>query len=240
MLYNSVSCAYNKHFNLELTRLLPEDMDVFSRYDNEWEQLRADWGTYQLVQWCNRQHGYNSLKIPLMEAATKTTWGTPSIAPFTDRNGWNGILQDVNGKLKLTRPSEIIDGSCAHFLGSIKAEPLDMRYANAYREILELCQKEKIRAVLVRMPEPPYLQKNTPKELLGLVDEIFVHQAQQYNAEVIDARAWFDTNDVFNDVVHLTVEGSVQFTQKLEDNYLQQFISRHQRAAGSNESASRN
>ena len=120
-------------------------------------------------------------------------------------------------------PGEPRDDSVLPFA----VEPLDMRYANAYREILELCQKEKIRVALVRMPETPYLQKNTPKELLARLDEIFVHQAQLYNAEVFDARAWCDTYSVFNVVFHLTVEGSVQFTQKLEDNYLQQFISRH-------------
>jgi hypothetical protein len=234
MLFNSVSCSYNPHFNLELTRILPEDMDLFRRYDAEWKQLRADWGIYQLVQWCNRQHGCESLKVPLMEVV-KTP--VPEIGPFTDRNGWNGILQDIHGKRNT--PPAMVDASCAHCVGFMTSEPLDMRYVTAYRETLELCQKEKIRAALVRMPEPPYLRGHMPKDLLACLDEIYAHQAQLYGAEIVDARAYLGTN-MFNDVAHFTVEGSAEFTRKLEDDYLHTFISRHRATAGGRETAARN
>jgi hypothetical protein len=89
----------------------------------------------------------------------------------------------------------------------------------AMRELLQLCQRERIAVVLLLSPEGPTFQSWYCPNARRLVDDYSARLAAEHDLPLIDARNWLDEGD-FVDSHHTTLEGAHRFTQRLGDDLL--------------------
>jgi hypothetical protein len=84
------------------------------------------------------------------------------------------------------------------------------------RDLLAICKREQIRAVIVAMPESSTFRSWYSDEALAEIHGLLADLHDRHGAGVIDASAWLDDNE-FVDYHHVTTEGSRLFSARLHD-----------------------
>lgn len=93
----------------------------------------------------------------------------------------------------------------------------------ALSDLLALCRKENIQAVLVGMPEGPFFRSLYPPAAWEKAERMLAEISRTESVPLIDARMWFD-EEAFLDSHHLNARGAAQFTARL-DQALQPLLS---------------
>jgi hypothetical protein len=134
----------------------------------------------------------------------------PTYQPV-DASGWT-ILAPVpfpaearNEKLDIAR------GGYSPGLGSFR---LGKKPAQALRQTLDLCRREKIPAALVVMPESSEFRSWYSEEAKASIQDFLTELRKTYGVEVIDAQRWLADED-FEDGHHTLLHGADVFTYRL-------------------------
>jgi hypothetical protein len=85
---------------------------------------------------------------------------------------------------------------------------------HALRELLALCRRERVRPVLVVLPEATDFRSLYSPAAQARISRYLAHLSQEYGAPIVDARNWVPDHD-FVDPHHLLVSGAITFTDRL-------------------------
>ncbi len=93
----------------------------------------------------------------------------------------------------------------------------------ALREILELCRKKHIAAMLILMPEGTEFQSWYPPPVRAEIEAYLAGLSRTHQVPLIDARSWSD-DSAFVDSHHLLPAGAAAFTQRFDQEVLQPIL----------------
>jgi hypothetical protein len=94
---------------------------------------------------------------------------------------------------------------------------------HALREIVALCDRERIRATVVVLPEGEVFRGLYPDKARRDVTDYLDRIGRECRVQVVDARDWVD-DDGFMDGHHLLPEGAAVFTRRLGRDVLQPLL----------------
>jgi hypothetical protein len=84
----------------------------------------------------------------------------------------------------------------------------------ALRKLIEVCQRQQIKLVLLNLPEGSEFQHCYPPSVRAEWDGYFQQLSQQTSVPYVDAKSWIPDQE-FLDGIHLMPHGASQFTQLL-------------------------
>ena len=85
--------------------------------------------------------------------------------------------------------------------------------------MVNLCTRENIQMVVIRMPESSYFRDCYTPEMNQKVDRWFAGLASRPGLRVVNAVDWLPDSQ-FADGIHADLEGAVTYTQRLESEVL--------------------
>ena len=85
------------------------------------------------------------------------------------------------------------------------------------RSILDLCKREGVQAILLRMPEDRDFQQIYPPMISAAMDAYIKKIEDDYQVRMLDARSWYLERDNFTDGHHLNAMGAVIFTVRFAE-----------------------
>jgi len=128
-----------------------------------------------------------------------------------DRGGWIP-LPEISSPERRAAALDKARRDFAHQLQSMRAGGRPVQLLD---EMLRLCRKENIQAVLVLMPEGPVYRSWYASEVWQQIRGVLGDLQQRHGVPLVDARCWFDSEDVFLDSHHLLPAGAAAFTRRL-------------------------
>jgi hypothetical protein len=144
----------------------------------------------------------------------------PVLDFFADHRGlsWDDMRDERGFKL----PDWPTQAECARrleetrkeFSESLQQFRLGKGSAQALRDLLDRCRREKIPVVLVVSPESSQFRSLYAAEGLAAVDRLLEEVRQTYGARILDARTWVADKD-FSDGHHVLANGAETFTTRL-------------------------
>jgi hypothetical protein len=135
-----------------------------------------------------------------------------------DRQAFNGDWEGLDGWGWLRHPSYVKRWSLVADRVREEYLPAAWRFApsdesrRAFAELLALCRREKIAAVLLAMPDA-WLADYEPA-VRARMDGFLHDLSREHDTPLIDTRDWMP-RDAFADDVHLTHDGAAAFTERL-------------------------
>jgi hypothetical protein len=128
-----------------------------------------------------------------------------------DPNGWGPIA--LNGVSEEQRTTALNNARLEYqeILANMK---LGNGPTQALREMLDLCRQERIRVVLVLMPEGTGIRSLYPPRVVAELDRLLGGLAKEYGCSICNARTWL-ADDAFFDGHHMLRPGAAQFTERL-------------------------
>jgi hypothetical protein len=133
----------------------------------------------------------------------------PRHGPFDDR-GWHLALPFIS---PLAHQTALVAARGGYGPGLMNFR-LGKIPNRAIHELLDLCQREKIPAALVLMPEDSHFRSWYSLEAKTAIRNLLDELKQTYGVEVIDAQRWLPDED-FEDGHHALLNGSIIFTKRI-------------------------
>ncbi len=132
------------------------------------------------------------------------------------------LEQEVDEPTRLRRTAAAF-GAMGRHLASFQITPTAER---ATRELLELCQKEGIQAVLVITPEGTEYRTWYSADAYPRLVQSLTGLCSDYGVPLVDARNWLMDDD-FYDSHHVLERGALRFTRRLTDDVLRPLVRGH-------------
>lgn len=144
----------------------------------------------------------------------------PLLLPSKDRYeelpddvyGWIPIISPLTTATK--RPRALAQARREYF-DRLKRFQLKGKSMEALEAMLELCEREHIKAALVVLPEGPVFRSWYPPGVLPQIQGYLAEVTQRYGATLIDAQRWLDTESAFLDSHHLLPAAAEEFSRRL-------------------------
>jgi hypothetical protein len=149
-------------------------------------------------------------------------WLLPSSRPWLwarmDRWGW--VPQTETAALPPPQArQEGVAFSRRYFLPALSDYRIGTEPARALADLLELCQREKVPALLVLMPEGPEFRSWYTTRALSEIDQLLAGLRRTYSVGLIDARTWVP-EEGFLDSHHLLPAAATEFSARLAGEVL--------------------
>lgn len=205
-----------------------EPFQLETRFPHE----RLRWGDLQLLRTYSSaadsgsRRWYKDQVVPCLSLRTwllnqwAPSWVSPSQrvgATFDGLDGWGWLaVPHLNGEHDPRRAlsAEYYVFGCNQF------RPSDASRC-AFVELLDLCRRERITAVLLATPDP-YLPR-VAADARRRTDDWLCGLSAENDAPLIDARGWASEEDFF-DPIHLTRSGGAAFTERLDREVLRPYF----------------
>ncbi|MDR3632842.1 MAG: hypothetical protein P4L84_03345 [Isosphaeraceae bacterium] len=151
-------------------------------------------------------------------------WVLPPVAPshyteHLDGMGWWSPTISVQPQERL----QLID----RYRKIYAPRLIDYRIATmpdrALRNILALCHRDKIRAVVVFLPEGTGFRTIYPPATLAVIEDYLKRVGNDAQVPIVDARSWV-SDDQFIDGHHLLPEGAESFTRRLGEEVVKPLL----------------
>jgi hypothetical protein len=136
-------------------------------------------------------------------------WSLPSWEDFRDSRGFK--LPDYSGPAELARLSRAAYKQFHEGLGHYR---LGKGVAQAMRDLLERCRRERLAVVLVVPPDSTTFRGWYCREGLAQAYSFLGELRRTYGVKVIDASTWLPDTD-FRDGHHVNAAGARRFTTRL-------------------------
>jgi hypothetical protein len=98
----------------------------------------------------------------------------------------------------------------------LSASRLDERSCQCLRQTLDLCRRERLRTILVLMPESEAFAGLYSREMEEAIQSEMGRLENEYDVSCVDARRWMAEDDFF-DSQHLMSEAASSFGEKLAE-----------------------
>jgi hypothetical protein len=181
-----------------------QDLDILERHSDQ-PALRDEWWQSHLVP----AYGHR-LMILNQSARTLVPFHEQiELWPDVDDHGWRGrpAPSPEEHRVNMT----LIEYQLKKRLADFKVDEVPL---HGLRELSELLATERIKTVVVMMPEGPHLRSlYAPGSTVPVLAE-FAALSGQHGFMLIDAHAWYDEGS-FVDSYHLHEEAADAFTQRL-------------------------
>lgn len=198
---------------LNINRLGWNDVPLVRRYSDRPRQLWFDWCRAQAAPWFAQRFCIMSRYAPGW-----LPWETrQDIWLGLDRWGWMIYPHTIVGAAGQRRALEFARRQYAMALDHFHVTAVADR---ALRELLTLCRREGIAAMLVLMPEGTVFQSWYAPEARAEIDTYLATVSQEYRVPVVDARSWLP-DTAFFDSHHLHPDGATAFTLRFAQEVLQ-------------------
>lgn len=191
-------------------RIWRREIPLVERYTAEIfpeRQLELEW-------WQSCLAPYHSHRFALMRVicpAFVPPEGRGHLFAQFDARGWNPMPEQTRTAERFESALKTAHREYAYLLAEFK---LGGAACQALREILQICQSERIPAALVLMPEGHEFRSWYPPAALAEIDSFLAELSQQYSAPIVDGRQWVDDGG-FLDSHHLLVPGAERFSELL-------------------------
>jgi hypothetical protein len=218
-LFRAYNTVPGEHY-LEAWRFRFEDVPVLKSYDPKWSELRHEWRGRQWVPWFYNRYNVQNCLLPdwVRRDQRNDVW------KVIDRNGWEYFPGSIDYIAR--RPRELAVQSILYRINNLNNSPMEERFKQAYREVIDLCGQHSVPVVMVRMPEVSYALKKYTPELRRQVDAFYAGLVRDTGIRYVDAKDWVEDRH-FPDCFHLHPDGAVVFMRRLEREFLGEFFERH-------------
>jgi hypothetical protein len=191
---------------LNVNRLAWDDLQLVRRYSDQPRQLCYNWCRAQFAPWFAQRFCIMSRYAPGW-----LPWETrQDIWLGLDRWGWMiypHTIQDAAGQ---RRALEFARRQYAPALDHFRITPIADR---ALHELLALCRREGIAAMLVLMPEGTVFQSWYAPAARAEIDSYLASVSREFAFPLVDARSWLP-DTAFFDSHHLHPDGATAFTER--------------------------
>jgi hypothetical protein len=178
-----------------------------ARHDIQWNRwLEARLAPWYAMRPALRQWGFVQLSPPT--APLQSPWDIWGDHPLAQES------PDIRRKLR--------DGTYNQYGKSLASYTLGRGPVQAMRDLLERCDREHIRVVLIVMPESEWFRGLYAQEGLKSLDRLQAQLRDNYRVPLIDASQWSAAAE-FQDGHHLMANGAREFTLRLRGE-LQQLL----------------
>jgi hypothetical protein len=206
-------------------RLWWRDLPLVERYGAPADRLRAGWWEDWPVPWYKHRFAILSRALPYLlpdGLREDGIWGKG-----TDGAGWAAntlALTPAERRRAEARARE-------EYLGYLSDYRPGGPGARALREVLDVCRRERLPAVLVLMPEGSAFRGLYPPEARARLDAFLAGLRRDYAVPLIDAREWVP-DGAFWDSHHLQADGAAAFTERLGPRLLEALPGAHMSTNG--------
>jgi len=213
--------------HLSSIRVQWQDLSLFARYHPNPHQLRQDWRSAQCWPWYLRRHMLQNWLVPSWisrKNRVEELWN------HIDTWGWEwfpSYLSQVKPHFDQPAGAETI----LKIMEEWQPLPINEDLHQAMREFLALCQREKIRVVLIRVPESSPFRNGYSSALTQRINRWYARLREETGVPIVNARDWLADPD-FIDGLHVTPEGATHFTQRLESAVIQPLLTGTMPASG--------
>ena len=205
----------DKKAHFPTVRLQQQDFPVVDRYFEEPREIRSDWRKGQCLPWFYHRNCLQNLFLPGWVPADKRLHGDWQ---NTDEWGWicrPDVIQSLKRNYRTPQYVKNIAETNAWYNQQDVIKEID----GALREMLSICQREKIGVVLLRMPESSYLRNGYSSAMNDRIDRWLASLGQDAGVSVVSALDWL-ADDEFADGIHADLQGAVKFTRRLESEVI--------------------
>ncbi len=197
-------------------RIQQQDLAVLARYHPDAKGLQKKWRTLQFWPWYSSRHTLQNWLLPSWVAPDKRV---DNLWRHTDSWGWEAFPEFLKQCRGIYQSPKWIE-DCKTFMDALNREPLSKEMQSALRELVETCQQAKVQVVLIRVPESSYVRNGYSESLKSEINACYSELSKATGVRVVDASAWVP-DDQFVEGMHLTPEGAVTYTQRLEGEVLE-------------------
>jgi hypothetical protein len=127
-----------------------------------------------------------------------------------DATGWATVLARPASPADRRRA---LDHARQEYLGWLMGFRLGAPACHALHDLLALCGRERIPAVLVLMPEGSVFQSWYPPAACAQINDFLTRLTREFPVSVINARNW-EADEDFYDAHHLLPHGAAVFTRR--------------------------
>jgi hypothetical protein len=217
MMLNSAAGRPQEAGYFTADRLWPAELELIGRYGLPADELRRNW----LEDWLTPCHAHRyaivSRLLPQMLPIGLRLEGDRDV----DASGWQ--LHNHH-PVSAEERRQGLQRAWNDFGAALAKFELCTATCRAQRDLLVRCREERIAAAIVWMPEgqrfqswyPPAAEREIRRRLASLCEE--------FEVPLIDARDWI-AEDGFLDSHHMRYAGAVQFTERLEREFLAPLLS---------------
>jgi hypothetical protein len=192
---------------LTAQRFRLSEVSLLEHYGLGGKKLRRNWFASLLVPWYSQRFCLLSRVMP--------TW-----LPWQLRKDWFRAIDDsgwVSSPQKVTTPEQrrhAVERAVHEYGPGLADFHLGGHTCEALEDTLALCRREGIRTTLVLMPEGTEFRSLYPPAVWDQIRTYLDKLCRQYQATVINGRAWVADED-FSDSHHLLPHGATVFTKRL-------------------------
>ncbi|HZZ78877.1 MAG TPA: DUF1574 family protein [Gemmataceae bacterium] len=181
-----------------------EDIGTLERYAGK-SDLRDEWWKSQLVPTYAHRRMILNQSAPLLVPFSEQI----ELWPDVDAHGWRGrrALPPEEHRVAL----QAIEAQLKEKLQKFRPEEEPRKGLN---ELADLLTKEHIQAVLVVMPEGPFLRSLYAPNAAEPMREEFRSLCRRHGFTLVDAHEWYDESQ-FVDSYHLHASAAQEFTERL-------------------------
>jgi hypothetical protein len=180
------------------------DLPLLRRYPTH-GRTWAFWLQDRLLLWYKYRSGF-------------LAWAAPQLLPPQAR--WGEHLWDYQGgewriigrSLSPQQRRRLTDDAHHRYAHALSHFRIAADADRALRELLEICQRQRIAVVLFVMPEAHEFRSWYPPRARRQLSDYLTALREEYGTPVIDARCWIDDGE-FSDGHHLLSRGAAAFTR---------------------------
>ena len=177
------------------------------------EDMAGAWRDARLLPWFGYRHNIVDRFFPSWQAGQRNDVWWRKI----DEWGWLPTL--ATGPIPELRKDVI--AATSKWLAKPIIHP---DQARGLRHALETCRREGIPAAVLLMPESPDMRQCYGPGTRAALDVFLQSECREFGVELIDAREWYQTEELFCDGLHLVPEGARLFTARLADEVLPRLV----------------
>ena len=193
----------------KLTRTSFRDLPVLRRLSVHPRQLYRDWLLTRLTPWVSYRLPIQNCYAPRLLNATfrrDQLWEKP------DRSGW----LTNHWTLPPEARAPAVAFAKAEFTHALQHLEVAEHVDHAYRELLDLCRREKIGVTLLITPEGEVFRRLYQADREEVLRRYLKNLSNEFGVAVVDARSWIDDELYYVDSHHLLPAGAELFTKRLE------------------------
>ncbi len=200
------------HPDVGVSRLTWSDVRCLTPYVPDPGSLARHWIEAQLAPWYAH-------RFPLMNEYAR------DFLPWrlrvdqwkaVDAWGWSDIGVDTENPVKDPRALEVARQTYQDELKHFHIMPKQDR---ALRDLIALCRRERIPAVLYLMPEGRLFQSWYVPATRACLEEYLTGISREWDIPIVDARNWI-ADEYFADGHHLDRRGATRFTRRFGDEVI--------------------
>jgi hypothetical protein len=180
-----------------------KDLPTVAALSTSGKEIMAEWREARLMPWFGYRDNIMDSCLPRWRPRGQSnTWWKA-----LDSSGWMPIGVSAPSSKAL----ELAVDSHKPFLQQAHVAPCQER---ALRHILATCKREHIPVALLLMPEGPVFRNLYSEQTRACWDGFMTSLCQEFEAPLVDARDWINSEEYFLDSHHLLPEGARVFTER--------------------------